>query len=160
MKIAEIIKALERSEQRIFTLRDLQKLLKIQKDNTTYKTVENLIENEILIRLKKGLYRYAFSLPEDFEIANSLYSPSYISLETSLNFYGILSQFPYTITSITPRKTEHFEINGKKFDYIHIQKDLFFDYRKEKTFLIAYPEKALVDTIYLVAKRWRDIYFT
>lgn len=157
MKLDKIIKRLQKSRLKILTLQDLKKLFEIELDNTAYKTAENLVKKDLLLRLKKGLYASSFHPPEDFEIANCLYSPSYISLESALSFYGILSQFPYTVTSITPRKTKKITAGGKEFDYAHIQNKLFWGYTKQNDFLIALPEKALIDAIYFMAKGWRKI---
>lgn len=159
MKTTESLRVLHASRRNIFTLGDLKKLLAIHLDNTAYKTAETLVRNKILIRLGKGVYGNTFSPPEDFEIANTLYAPSYVSLESALSFYGILPQFPYGITSVSPRRTHHAKAAGKDFEYIHIQRGLFCDYVKEKTFLVAEPEKALVDCLYLVSKGCRKLDF-
>lgn len=160
MRIERVIVRLQKSGMRILTLQDIKKLLEIRFDNTAYKTAERLAKKEVLVRLKKGTYSFAFFPPEDFEIANFLYTPSYVSLESALNFYGILPQFPYTVTSVTPRKTKKFEAAQKEFEFVHIQKGLFFGYRKENGFLIAQPEKALIDEIYFAAKGWRKMDFS
>jgi predicted transcriptional regulator of viral defense system len=157
MKLDKIVKRLQKSGLKILTLQDLKRLLEIEIDNTAYKTAENLVKKDLLLRIKKGIYASSFYPPEDFEIAGYLYSPSYISLESALNFYGILSQFPYTVTSISPRKTKKFSIGNKEYEYIHIQTDFFWGYDRQKGFLIAMPEKALMDAIYLVSKGWRKI---
>jgi len=160
MKLDKIIKILQRTKIKILSLRDIKKLFEIDSDNTAYKTAESLIKKGILERLKKGLYASTLNFPEDFEVANRLSAPSYVSLETALSFYGILSQFPYPITSITPRKTRRFEVQGKEFEYVHIQTSFFWGYEKQKGFLIASPEKALIDEIYFMAKGWRKIDLT
>ncbi|MBI4208736.1 MAG: hypothetical protein HY538_03390 [Deltaproteobacteria bacterium] len=159
MRLDRTIKRLQQCKRKTFTTQDLKKLLEIQQDNTAYKTAESLVRKEFLLRLRKGLFAFAFSPPEDFEVANALYSPSYISLETALNVHGILSQFPYPITSVTPRKTRKFQTLDKEFEYVHLQKGLFWGYEKKGAFLIAQPEKALMDQIYLVSKGWRKINF-
>ena len=94
MKLDKIIKKLQKSRRRILTLQDIKKLFEIDLDNSAYKAAEMLAKKEFLIRLNKCIYASAFHPPEDFETANCLYSPSYVSLETALNYHGILSQFP------------------------------------------------------------------
>ena len=66
-----------------------------------------------------------------------------------MNFHGILSQFPIEITSATVKKTKNKEIDGNVYGYSHINKELFWGYEKKDGFLIAFPEKALLDQIYL-----------
>ena len=83
--------------------------------------------------------------------------PSYVSLESALNFYGILNQFPYVITSVTPKKTKKLEKEGKNFEYVHFNPQNFYGYVKQGKFLIATKEKALFDIIYLISKGLRRI---
>ncbi|MBU0574327.1 MAG: hypothetical protein KKH83_07620 [Candidatus Margulisbacteria bacterium] len=159
MQLAEIIRILQRSNLRLLSLGDLKKLLGIKEDNTAYKTAEKLVKQEVLLRLKKGLYASSFSSPHEFEQANYLYSPSYVSLESALNYYGMLSQFPYTITSITPRKSKKIDSRQKEYEFVHCAEGLYWGYEKQNNFLIALPEKALVDEIYLVSKGLRTVSF-
>lgn len=107
-----------------------------------------------IIKLKNGLYAFEDSLngiaPED--AAQKLYSPSYISLEKALSYYGFIPEMVYAITSVTPKTTRR--INNKIGSYIyrHIKPELFFGYSQtaaNKTQApIAEPEKAILDFIY------------
>ena len=92
-----------------------------------------------------------FNIPSDFELANYLYQPSYISLSSALNFYGILVQVPYKITSVTPKLTRESYVNEKTFKYSHIKKEYFWGYQKAEGFLIAEPEKALLDALFFMS---------
>jgi len=151
----EIIKKLSLEELNLFTVSDFKKLFSIKKDNTAYKIIERLTKKGILKRLTKRKYLFSLLPCSDFKIANFLYAPSYISLESALSFYGILSQFPYQITSITFKKSKTIETLNKEFSYFHIKKELFFGYIKKEDFLIALPEKALFDYLYFSAKGLR-----
>ena len=99
-----VIKILKEKEISLFTFSDFKKLFQIKKENTAYKILERLTKKGILKRLIKKKYLFLFSESDDFQIANFLHSPSYISLESALSFYGIITQFPYQITSITSKK--------------------------------------------------------
>lgn len=105
-----------------------------------------------LIRLKPGLYITQINPPSETEIANRLYSPSYISLEYALAFYGILPEMVYTITSLTTKPTRTFSPNHQVYLYRSIQKAAYTGYslheQNETSFYIAEPEKALVDYLY------------
>ena len=157
MKKTEIIFLLDETKRKLFTAGDLKKLLKIAKDNTLYKTTEGLIKDKVLIRLSKGKYFYRATKPHDFEIANFIYSPSYISFESALNFYNILIQTPYCVTSATPLRNTVILANNREYIYTHINPQIYFGYKKENTFLIAAPEKALVDLMYLASKGLKKI---
>ncbi|MBK5102075.1 MAG: hypothetical protein JJE15_13955 [Desulfobacteraceae bacterium] len=155
----DIIKIIKNSGVKIVSLSDLRKLLDIEKDNTSYKIAEKLVAEKFLLRLKKGVYLSTFNPPDSFEIANAIYTPSYISLESALNYYGILSQFPYSVTSISPKKSKKVLIDEKEFEYVQINHKLYWGFRREGQTLIAAPEKALLDMIYIVSKGLRRIEF-
>lgn len=157
MKKTDIIFLLEETERKLFTTGDLKKLLKIEKDNTLYKMIEGLIKEKILICLCKGKYLYRNARPHEFEIANFLYSPSYISFESSLSFYNILVQVPYSVTSATPLRNTVISPDNKEYIYSHVDPKVYFGYKRENTFLIATPEKALVDLLYLTSKGLKRI---
>lgn len=159
MRIAEIINIIKDSGVKIVSLSDLMKLLNIDKDNTIYRIAEKLVAEKFLRRLKKGLYLSAFNPPDSFEIANALYAPSYVSLESALNYHGMLSQFPYCVTSVSPKKSKKLLIAEQEFEYVQITHKLYWDFRLEGHALVASPEKALLDMIYIVSKGLRRMEF-
>lgn len=152
----DIIKKINSRNLSFFTVSDIKKFFSIKKDNTAYKIIQRLAKKEILKKLSKNKYLFALAPADDLQIANFLYSPSYISLETALSFYGIITQFPYQITSITPKKTKAINALNKEFTYFHIKQNLFFGYEKKENFLIALPEKALLDYFYFCTKGLRN----
>lgn len=153
----EIIKLLQEKDLSLFTLADFGRLFKINNPNTIYKKIQRLQEKGIVKKLIKGKYLFVFNKPDDFLIANFLYQPSYISLESALSFYGLITGFPYQITSITTRKSKKFLIDGREFSYSQINNQLFWGYEKKENFLIADQEKALFDFFYFAAKGLRRI---
>lgn len=84
-----------------------------------------------------------------FEISNKIYTPSYISLETALSLYGLIPETVYSLTSVSTRKTKTFSNKLGTFKYQTIAKKLFWGYKTDNNFLIASPEKALLDYMYL-----------
>lgn len=87
------------------------------------------------------------------EISFFLYEPSYLSLEYALSYYGIIPEMVFVKTAVTPKTTRTFTNGFGVFSYRHLQPKLFFGYEiKEATFgkyLLAEPEKALLDFLYL-----------
>lgn len=85
--------------------------------------------------------------------ANELYSPSYVSLESALSWYGFIPEGVFQITSCTTLKTHSFDTPLGSFSYRHIKPALFFGYQleewKDYHFAIAEPEKAVIDYLYL-----------
>lgn len=108
--------------------------------------------------LKKIINRYYIfsdiALDENtlFEIANRIYSPSYLSLEMALSYYGFIPEAVYGITSVTTRVTRTFTRETGTFIYRSITPRLFFGYDiieyGEKHFNLASPEKATLDFLY------------
>lgn len=88
-----------------------------------------------------------------FEIANRLYNPSYVSLESALSYYQVIPEAVYGITSISTRRTYSFSTPLGKFQYRTVKPDLFFGYQivsfNSKAFKIADMEKAVLDFFYL-----------
>jgi predicted transcriptional regulator of viral defense system len=149
--------AILQSDIGIIPSETLRNLLGISRHQAPFDLINSLVMNGILKRLEMGKYIIPSKKPSNFLIANFLYEPSYISFESALNFHGILSQFPFEITSATVKKTKIKEIDGNIYSYSHINKDLFWGYEKKDGFLIALPEKALLDQIYLSINGKRQI---
>lgn len=114
--------------------------------------LETQVEEGLLSRLKQGLYSLKTDLPSEKEVANRLYRPSYISFSYALAYYGILLEMPYQITSATTKPTRVFSNTNQVFSYHTIKEEAFTGYFLKKegdiSFLIAEPEKALVDYVY------------
>ena len=107
-------------------------------------------------KIIRGHYMFAnLELNENvlFEIANRIYSPSYISFEMALSFYHMIPESVYGLTSATSRKTKVFKTKIGDFIYRTIQPRLLFGYKLidyiGRRFKVAEPEKALLDYFYL-----------
>jgi len=88
-----------------------------------------------------------------FAIANQIYSPSYISLESAFRYYNLIPEEVFTITSVSTRKTQEFNTDIAHFQYQSIKKELYRGYKiignGKGKFKIATMEKAIVDYFYL-----------
>lgn len=138
----------------IFTPLEFSRIFPASSTSIKYFLEEQIYEG-LLLRLKKGLYSLRTDPPSEEEIANKLWQPSYLSFEYALAYYNILPEMPYIITSATPKTTRLFTIDHKEFGYYSIKKEAFTGYILQKTerksFLIAEPEKALIDYLYFVS---------
>ncbi len=139
----------------LLTKIDLQRIFSITNENTTYKLLQRLTHKGVLERVRGGLYVVVGSNTPVFTIANAAYGPSYVSLETALSLYGILSQIPFIETSVTVKRHYEFTFH-QTFEYVHMSPQLFFGFVKEQSYVIATPEKALVDLLYLASKGLRS----
>lgn len=153
------IKILHDKKISLFDIADAKKIFGVEKENTLYKLLQRLERSEVIKRVVKGKYQFLLREVNDFELANFLVNPSYISLESALSFYGILPQFPYTITSITPFKSQRIICGDKEYEFTHLESKYFFSFVKKDNFLIATPEKALLDELYFMAKKLRKVHF-
>lgn len=151
MKKIEALIILQKSGRNIFSLIDLKKLLRIESDNTAYIQANRLTKEGFLDRIAKGVYCLKDRKPADFEIANFLYKPSHVSLESALAYYGILLQVPQVITSVTLKRAKKIRAVNKEFVYFHLNQRYYSDYTREQHFIIATPEKALIDTIFFAS---------
>jgi predicted transcriptional regulator of viral defense system len=108
-----------------------------------------------LIRLKKGFYVLSKDLlGKEYSpqiIANLLYGPSYLSLEYALSYYNLIPERVEIFTSVTTQKNKLYETPLGVFSYKHLTPSLYSlgvtlqKTTDERSFLIATPEKALMD---------------
>ncbi|MFQ5433850.1 MAG: hypothetical protein ACE5FD_03150 [Anaerolineae bacterium] len=111
-----------------------------------------------IIALRKGYYIFAdieLNHYIHFLIANTLYQPAYISLETALSYHNLIPEIVYAHTSVTTRLPRQFHNTPGVYTYNQIKPAAYRGYqllpipqhtRKVK---VAFPEKALLDYLYL-----------
>lgn len=144
----------------IFTLTDLKVIFSSQP--ILSKQLSRWQESGHILKLKNGVY-----LLEDYKdsvhpflIANLLYQPSYVSLESALYEYGFIPDVTQTITSISAKKTWFANVLGNRFDYKKIKRECFIGYGAKKYLhydvLMAEPEKALADFFYFNKSRLKN----
>jgi len=125
-----------------------------------YKYPRNKIANlEIegkLIRLKRSMYvvspDVSGKLLSTELIANHIYGPSYVSMESALRYYGLIPERVSMVRSMTTKRSRIFENSISCFDYINCSEEYYPIGINQKiddkySFLIASPEKALCDLI-------------
>ncbi len=90
-----------------------------------------------------------------FWIANRIYQPSYVSLESALSYYNLIPEAVYTTTSLTSNKTISFDTSEGTYSYRHIKPSLFFGYQVVEwqgfPIKMAELEKVILDYLYLKA---------
>ena len=87
----------------IFTHEEIANILKDEVSNVNAK-ISYLTKQGILIRLKKGLYTFGGFYQDSVDniaIANRLYTPSYVSFDYALSYYGLIPERVYEVTSAT-----------------------------------------------------------
>lgn len=109
-----------------------------------------------LTKLRNGYYRFAGRAvageEELFFIANRIYQPSYVSLQSALSWYGFIPEGVFSVTSVSTLKTMAIQTPLGRFTYQSLKPELFFGYRLEafgtQRFKLADPAKALLDLLY------------
>mgnify|MGYP001570672553 CR=1 FL=1 len=153
--LGEALIRLKSSNAELFTTDVLQRVLGYVDRNSFHKALQRLEKAKIITRLVSGKYYFGNAQPADFVVANFLIQPSYISLETALNLYGILPQFPYPITSITLGKSKKISTLHREYEYIHVSPEIYWGFAKTDNCVISSPEKAVIDMFYLASKGLR-----
>ncbi len=135
-----------------FTLTDINKL----SGKVYYPQLFEWQKKGYIKRIANSLFIFADANLNDmklFYLANRIYEPSYISLESALSYYGFIPEAVYRITSVTTKKTNIFENGGLVFSYKTIKNNLNFGYNlipwENVSIKIAEPEKAIIDFFYL-----------
>lgn len=107
---------------------------------------KRMVDKGLAHRVIEG---YITITDNDFVIANQLFQPSYISLHSALYLHKLNLQIPAKITLLSTKNTK------KIGDYIYhkISPKYFFGFRNTTigrcSVLLAYPEKAVLDGLYL-----------
>ncbi|MFH1093592.1 MAG: hypothetical protein V1739_05480 [Candidatus Omnitrophota bacterium] len=124
--------------------------------------INDLLKKGKIIRVKKGLYVFGPDLAREpyskDVLANLIYGPSYISLESALSFYGLIPERVEAITSITSKRKKLFNTPVGIFSYRYINPAIYpygvtlHELDKNHSILIASKEKALSDMLYFSVK--------
>lgn len=123
--------------------------------------INELVKGGELTTLKKGLYipgpKTKIRKPEPFLLANHLWGPSYVSLESALSHWGLIPERVYEISSVTVRTTKTYKTPAGRFSYFHVKLPYYsfgiesISLTPRQTVLIASVEKALCDKIIMTS---------
>lgn len=119
--------------------------------------IMRMVRKEELVRIKRGLYcmgsKYRIQEPNPISVANVLYSPSYVSFEFAMSYYGMIPERVDEITSATLKHPKLYTTPIGRYSYRKIYENAYaigvdWHYNEiDGGRLIATPEKALCDTI-------------
>jgi predicted transcriptional regulator of viral defense system len=114
-----------------------------------------------LYQLRRGLYAvappYQKVKPHPFVIANLMQRASYVSAQSALAFHGLIPDIVHGTASVTAGRPERLETPLGIFEFRHIKPEYLHGYtmaklegsKPDQQALVATPEKALLDQIYL-----------
>lgn len=141
-------------QKRLFSLNEIRLI----EPNFLHKVnISNRIKAGYIKQITK--WRYIFcDIPLDettlATIATTVYSPSYISMETGLRYYDLIPEWVFMETCISTKKTQILKTSLGYFKYQQVNPKLFWWYKLVKNtrwgvYKIAEPEKLICDFFYL-----------
>lgn len=148
MNDAQRLKILGDTNRTVFSTGDLRDLWE-DKEVTAQGAIKRMVQKELVVKLAKGYY----SLKEDFnqwELANLIISPSYISLNSALFYHSVSFQVRNNVASVATWNHEK-EVGSYSFKYYAMKDDLFFNLEgigSNKGVTVAHPERAILDCFY------------
>jgi predicted transcriptional regulator of viral defense system len=119
--------------------------------------VSELERKGFIIRVKRNLYVVSPTVHNQEIsrelVANHLYRPSYVSLESALAYHGLIPERVFTMRSVCMKLHKQYDTPLGHFEYIKVPIDYFSIGIHQQivdnkyAYLIATPEKALCDLI-------------
>jgi len=150
----------------VFTNQDVATLFPGSEDRR-YGLVKRAIAGGEIIHIRRGLYclapRYQKKSMNLYALAQHVYGPSYISLESALSWHGWIPEAVHTVTSVSFKKSKEFNTPVGIFSYDHVPQKVFYAEvdrltdASQNVFLIASPLKALADYVYVRKRDWTGI---
>ena len=159
-------KAFELSRTGIFTYSDVLVWL-----GEGRKSVRGIVKRAIaageIIHIRRGLYclapKYRRQGISCNVIANIIYGPSYVSMESALSVHGWIPEAVHSVVSVSLGRAKSFETPMGYFDYVQIaQRPLMAAVERVRdessvTFLVAKPLKAIADYVAARGMDWRGV---
>lgn len=111
-----------------------------------------------LLQLRRGLYALVAPFrkvrPDPLLVANRLVPGSYVSLQAALAHFALIPEYVPVTTSVTVGRPCRWDTPLGSYDFRHLRNQLFFGFQKRllmrgQEALMATPEKALLDLVYL-----------
>lgn len=156
MEKKDFILEIYKDKRTVFKLTDIAMLFPLVESRYLSDRMGYYVQTGRLQNPRKGIYTKPLYNP--LELANILYTPSYITLEYVLQQAGIIFQYDSRYTSVTYLSRE-IEVDGMTFSYRRIKEDIIMDptgiVRQVDNTNVATPERAFLDMLYLN----KDFYF-
>ena len=153
--MSEIAQIRDRVSQEIF---DYQALLDCLRGYRKPRDrIQRLVRAGDIVRVRKGLYAFAAPFRRQpivrERLANLVYGPSYVSLDSALSYHGLIPERVEAMTSVTTGRSRVFDTPFGVFSYRTLTParyavGVLLVTDVAPTFLLASPEKALADKVW------------
>ena len=119
-----------------------------------------------ILHVHRGLYcladRYLPQKINPLVLAQRIYGPSYVSLETALSYHGWIPEAVYAVTSVSLDRSREYDTPLGRFGFARVpQRTFYAGVSRVKcpdggSFLLASPLKTLTDYVYVHKCDWRS----
>ena len=133
-----------------------------------YGLIKRAIAGEEILNIRRGLYCLAPEYQKKpvctYSLAQRIYGPSYISMETALSYHGWIPEEVYTYTCVSYRSAKEFNTPIGLFSYKPVPQRTFYfgvercEDENGNIFFMASPAKSLADYLYIHHLSWTDIH--
>ena len=157
----------EKLKIEVFTDKDLKALSLCSNNVALLSMLSRALRAKKIHKIKRGVYMFSENLRQSpvskLNVANKIYFPSYISLESALSYHGLIPEGVYVTTSACQqRKKKNFKTPLGDFSYDYIPCVPFFIGVESiqmgpAAVLVANPIKALFDWLYVSRRNYGAI---
>lgn len=150
-----IILSLYKKPQTVFTLQEISLLFPEIHYGNLKKRMSYFAKSGSIKKLSRGVY--AKDRFNAFELANKLYTPSYISLETVLQRAGVTFQYYESIFAVS-YLSRTVKVGDYTVVYRRMKKNILLNklgIEEQENVVVASPERAFLDAVYL----YKDYHF-
>jgi predicted transcriptional regulator of viral defense system len=165
MNKKSILSCIKKLNRHVFTTREIS-LISGKSPSATVQALNYLQKQDFIFKIYQGIWAQTSDKPlSPYSIIPFLpvRNRCYVSFISALHLYGIIEQIPQIITLASIEHTRKISTKAGAFAFYKIQPAFFkgFNwYQKSGNFLIAQPEKALIDCLYISAfKKKQFSYF-
>ncbi len=160
-----VLEIQRRIGRNVFTDTELKELIG-GSPASRYGKIKRALSSGEIVHVKRGLY----CLPEHlrrtplnlFSVAQFVYGPSYVSLESALSFHGWIPEAVYGTASVSQKRSREFKTNLGFFMFRRVACNPFFvgverHLEGQQGYLVASPWKAIADYVYVYKKEWKGL---
>lgn len=146
IKKQDIIDELVKHNKKVFNINDIVKITGKPRNYVS----KILAKSKKIQRIERGKYYLTgINQPDIYELASQIVFPCYISMFAAFQFYSLTEQSILKYSVISLKRHRSINIGSMSIEFIKINKNRFFGYKKINNTYIALIEKAIVDSLYL-----------
>ena len=153
----DLIFSIYKDIRTVYKLKDIALLVGEENFGSLNQKLNYYVRTGKLLSPRKGIYTK--SGYNKNELACTIYTPSYISLEFVLQKAGVIFQYDSRITAIS-YLSRSIEIDGQEYVYRKLKNELLINTegidRQANQINIATPERAFLDVLYLNKEYYFD----